>query len=82
MTEKELRASIQRLHQTNPQIRMDVHLQKPKLTLKDQPATIVGVYPHIFLIEEDSAGYIRRHTLQYTDLLIGLIVIRELTTEP
>ncbi len=76
-TEADIRARIRRLYETAPQIRMDVSLQRPKLSLVGAEATITGVYPHIFQIEETSTGVVRRHTLQYADVLIRRIVIYE-----
>ncbi len=57
---------------------MDVSLSRPRLVLKDAPAKILGVYPHIFQIEECSTGKIRRHILQYSDILTRQIIIAEL----
>lgn len=75
---EEIRAQIKHLYQTNPIIHMDVSLVSPRLSLHNAEAKITGVYPHIFQIEEYSSGFPKRHTLQYTDVLIKQITILEL----
>lgn len=62
-------------YQSNPKIRINVNITKPKLRLQNVPATITGVYAHIFQIEEALSGRTRRHTLQYTDVLTHNIEI-------
>ncbi len=74
-----IKARIQSLYRQDPHVHLDVSLSSPKLVLKNTPATITGVYRHIFQIEEHTSGKAQRHTLQYTDLVTGQIVIRELT---
>ncbi len=71
-------ANIKALAAKNPNIHMNVTLTNPRLTLENAEAKIVGVYPHIFQIEENSSGSAKRHTLQYTDVLIGNVIISEL----
>lgn len=70
-----VRAKIQKLYCTNPQIRINVSLTKPKIILKNEPVTIKGVYANIFRIEEQSSGSPKNHTLQYNDILTGHIEI-------
>lgn len=70
-----IKAKIQNLYETNPQININVTLSRPKINLKNEPVTIKGVYPHIFRIEENSSGRPIIHTLQYSDILIGYIEI-------
>ncbi len=72
-----VKARIGELYRQAPHIHLDVTLASPKLHLKNAPATITGVYRHIFQIEEASSGSVQRHTLPYTDLLTGQIVIRK-----
>ncbi len=71
-------AKVKALAETNPTIHMNVILTSPRITLENVQAKIVGVYPHIFQIEETSSGSVKRHTLQYTDILIGNVTIAEL----
>ena len=74
-----IRNQVKDLYKKNPKIHMDVSLSSPKLILENAEATIKGVYPHIFQIEEMSEGKARRHSLQYSDIHTRHIVIRELT---
>ncbi len=73
-----IQAKIKELYQTNPKIHIDATLKTPRIVLTNASAKIVGVYPHTFQIEEDRTGVSKRHTLQYTDILIGQIVISEI----
>lgn len=73
-----IRKDIQKLYDTGAQIHMNVTMTHPKITVRNAPATIKGVYPNIFQIEENENGYIRRHSLQYNDILIGRVEILEL----
>ncbi len=77
-TEVYIRTKITELFQSNPNIHMNVSLSRPRLQLENAPAKILGVYPHIFQIEESSTGKVRRHILQYSDILTHQIVIAEL----
>ena len=76
-----IREKIRHLYETNPEVHMNVVLDNPRTVLKNTPAKIVGVYPYIFRIEESTSGKPRKHTLQYSDVLIKNIVILELTPE-
>ncbi len=74
----ELREKIKKLSLTNPNVHINVSLLKPKLNLKNEPVKIMGVYAHIFQIEEYSTGVPVRYTLQYADIIIKRIEILEL----
>ncbi len=74
-TESEIRAKIQNIFESNPNIKMNVNLKRPKLILENASAVIKGVYPHIFQIEETTDGKLRTHTLKYTDIIAGHIEI-------
>lgn len=76
-----IREKIRHLYETNPEVHLNVVLDNPRTVLKNTPAKIVGVYPYIFRIEENTSGKPRMHTLQYSDVLIKNIVILELTPE-
>ncbi len=78
-TIEHIKGQIQKLYQTNPHIHMDITLKKPKLTLISTEATLTGVFPNIFQIEECTTGRKRLHTLRYTDVMIGSVVIKELS---
>ncbi len=76
--EEKVKKEIKRLFDTAPNVHMDVTLTSPKLVLRNAEATIKRVYPHIFQIEETSSGTPKCHTLQYTDVMVGNIVILEM----
>ncbi len=76
-----IRAKIKRLYETNPNIHMNVSMVNPRVTLKDEPVVIKGVYPHIFQIEEHSGGTPKSYIIQYADVLTGHIEISELNLE-
>ena len=73
-----VKSKIRELYETNPNIHVNITVGHPKINLKSDPAVIIGVYPHIFRIEEYSEGEPKCHTLQYTDLLTNQIQIDEL----
>ncbi len=73
-----IREQIKKLYSENPEIHLNVSLKRPRIQLENTTATIKGVYPHIFQIEENTSGKPKQHTLQYTDILIGNIDILEL----
>lgn len=71
-----IRQRISERFQKNPGITVNVALKRPTLTLSGVPVRIAGVYPHIFQVEEETAaGEKKRHTLQYTDVLLHHIEI-------
>lgn len=71
----EIREHIRKRFETEPRVRLNVSLSRPKLRLEGVEARITGVYRHIFQIEETSTGEKRLHTLQYADVLLGDIEI-------
>lgn len=73
-----IKSGIERLYKTNPNIHINVTMSSPRINLKNEPVVIKGVYPHIFQIEEQSTGTSKRHTLQYTDVLMHRVEILEL----
>ena len=73
---RKIRQRIAERYRTNPKIRVNVNLTRPKLQLRDAEAVITGVYSHLFQVEE-TAGERKRHILQYTDVLLGSIEIIE-----
>ena len=73
-----IKGEIEKLYKTNPNIHVSLKLARPKLIVKEAPAKITGVYRNIFQIEESDGGRPIRHTVQYGDVLIGQVKIREL----
>lgn len=75
---EDIKKRIMRLYKTDPNIHINVELQRPRISLKDRPVVIKGVYPHIFQIEEQGIAFPKRYTLQYADVLLNHIEIMEL----
>jgi len=78
----EIKNGIERLYRTNPHIHISVTMSRPRIIVEGTPAVITGVYKNIFQIEACDSGRPVRHTLQYGDVLIGQVVIRELDFVP
>ena len=79
MTQLDLiKSRIKKLYDTSPDIHINICIARSKDSLKNEPAVIKGVYPHIFQIEEYSSGSPKCHTFQYTDLFTKQIEIAEL----
>ena len=75
---QQIRQRILERYRRDPKIRINVSIAKPRLHLNDVPVEITGVYANIFQIEETTDGQVRRHTLQYTDVLTHNIEILDL----
>ncbi len=73
-----IKSKIKSLYETNPSIHVNVSLNTPKISLKNKPVLLIGVYPHVFRIEDRSSGRAEQHTLQYVDVLTKNIEIVEL----
>lgn len=61
-----------------PEVHIDVHSTRPKVSVSSLPAKIVGVYRNFFRIEAVEDGMLKAYTVQYTDLFIGRVKIAEL----
>ena len=73
-----IKDKIEDIYKKDPRVRVSIRLSRPKIVLSEIDAQITGVYKNIFQIEESSSGSPRRHTFQYSDVLIGQVVIDEL----
>ena len=73
-----IREKLAKLYRTDPHIHVSVHMTRPKRAMENIEATLVGVYAHIFQIEECTSGRPQRHTLQYADVITNQIEIAEL----
>ena len=72
-----IRERIRSLANADYEIHLNVSLTHPKVDLHNVKAKIIGVYPHLFQIQEsDEKG--KKHTLQYADILMRRIEIIEL----
>lgn len=73
-----IRAKINALYKSAPDIHITAVLLNPKICFENAPAKITGVYPHIFRIEEHTGETPKSHTIQYTDILTNQVIIPEL----
>ena len=73
-----IKQKINRLYQTHTEIHISVSMSHPKVSVQNDVATIKGIYPHIFQIEEYSSDTPKCHTIQYADILTRSVKISEL----
>lgn len=73
-----IKAAISELYEKNIEIHVDVHSTRPKISVDSAPAKITGVYKNLFTIESVENGLKKTYTVQYTDLFIGKVRIKEL----
>lgn len=73
-----LKQTIKDLFHTNPNIHVNVSISRPKISLENQEAKIISVYPNIFIIESGGNQY----TIKYLDLFTKNVEILELSEEP
>ncbi len=74
LTIDDCKARIQAICRENPRVRLNLALTHSKV-VQDAEATIVGVYRHVFCVEENSCGTPQRHTFTYADLLTRRVEI-------
>lgn len=74
----ELKEKINDLYQKKLTIHVDVHSKRPRTNVDNVPATITGAYKNLFTIEVFENGIINKYSVQYTDLFIGKVKIKEL----
>ena len=74
----DMKIKIGDLYKRNEEIHVDVHSKKPKINVINAPARIVGVYKNLFMLEAVENGMKKSYTVQYTDLFIGKVKIKEL----
>ncbi len=72
-----IKEKVKKRYEADPRVHISIAISHPRVHLKDDPAVIKAVYPHVFRVEELGSGAC--HTIQYADLLTGQIRIRELT---
>lgn len=73
-----IKLKVRELYEKNPNIHITISMTHPKINLQNEPVVLKGVYPHIFQIEERTSGFVRCHSLQYSDILTKQIEILEL----
>jgi len=69
-----IKYKIKILYLNQTKIHISVSINRPKVVVPPQEATIIGIYPNIFRIETQEGQY----TLLYTDILTNNIMIAEL----
>ncbi|MBE6821283.1 MAG: hypothetical protein E7516_09575 [Ruminococcaceae bacterium] len=73
-----IKNKMKTLYETNPNIHISISTSHPRISVKNDPVKITGVYKNVFRVEEYSSGTPRNHTLQYTDILTKQVVIDEI----
>ena len=74
-----IKARVQTLYRTNPNIHMNVTIPGGRIHLKKHPVTITSVYPNIFSVEDRTTDPASSHIVQYVELMMGYVEILELT---
>ena len=74
----QIKKEMEKLYKKDPSIHITVSIKRPRVHLTDVPATITGVYPHLFRVEDTASGTAEAYMLSYNDIVTGEIRIREL----
>ena len=74
----DIKAKMTELYNKNVEIHVGVHSKRAKINVVSVPARITGIYKHLFMIETMENGMKKSYTVQYTDLFIGKVKIKEL----
>lgn len=77
-----IKNKIEHIYKTNPNIHVSMKLTHSRIIEEETPGVITGVYRKLFQVESICNGYITSRTYQYSDVLIGRVVIKELDYEP
>ena len=73
-----IKQGVNHLYKTHPNVHVNVSLSQPKVHLKNHPVTITGVYPNIFQLEDRTGDRPSTHIVQYVELMMGNVEIKEL----
>ncbi len=73
-----VKTKLQVLYKTTPTVHITVNLCKPSVQLTMVEARLVGLYEHIFQIEAQRNGRIDKYSIQYSDVMAGIVKIEEL----
>ena len=76
-----IKAGIKKLYETHPDVHISVSMTRPRTTVLNESVTIIGVYRHLFQIQEHSSGYERKYSIPYSEVLTNQIEILELKTQ-
>jgi uncharacterized protein Veg len=69
---------VENLYENGGDIHVDVHSSRPKINVNGASARIIGVYKNLFTVEALENEMKKIYTVQYSDILIGKVKIREL----
>ncbi len=77
-TESDLREKLKSMCETAPDIHISVSFTKPRVEINSECVKLVGAYKHIFQVEQDKNGRKQRYSMQYGDIIAGIVKIEEL----
>jgi len=77
-TIEEIKEGIRHLFESDPRVHVSITMLHPKVSVKEASVVILDVYPHIFRIRETEGASPKSYSVQYTEVLTGQVVIREL----
>lgn len=73
-----IREKVRALHDSDPNIHVNVAIPRPKIKLDNRPAQILDIYPNVFRLKDNSMEDGKFYTVKYSDVLTGQIEIVEL----
>ncbi len=71
-----IKEQLEHLQQRTSLIHVSIHNKRNRIV--DAPSKIIGIYPRFLCVESKVNEYVERFTINYTDLMIGNISIKEL----
>ena len=73
-----IRSKVMTLRERDPHVHVNVSITRPKVSIRNDPAGILDIYPNVFRLRECHGGTEKIHTVKYSDILTGQIEIIEL----
>lgn len=73
-----IREKIRSLYETNPEVNINMSVNRSKSNVQKINALITGVYPNLFTAEAEQSGLKKHYNFQYADVLTGGIKVEEL----
>ncbi len=77
-TEKYLNEKLKSLREKDPYIHISIKLEKPHVSIANVRVKLIGVYAHIFQVEEETESRKIIHSMQYGDINAGIVKIAEM----
>lgn len=74
-----IKGRIKELYESGEPVHIELRATHSRLRSYCMPARITGVYKSIFGVETEENGQTEKRTYQYSDVLIGQIIIEELS---